>query len=214
MGLDVIYGDTDSIMINTNSRDMEQTMALGKKVRKITNTFIFCYYFIIFLSFIIFIFWNVISSICRLKMKSTSCTDCLNWTLTESSNQCCYWRKKNMPHWNWNNYPMEVWGARKSWKVWTLCEEIGANWLKTLECKNNVMNKFFALFDLFNSFQLFHIRNFKWSVEGANCWKYSQSLDFVISTSKRWRDPLGQIWNSQGMSLVEQNEQALTLYWL
>ena len=33
MNLDVIYGDTDSIMINTNSTDLEQVYKLGNKVR-------------------------------------------------------------------------------------------------------------------------------------------------------------------------------------
>ena len=32
MNLEVIYGDTDSIMINTNSTDMEQVYKLGNKV--------------------------------------------------------------------------------------------------------------------------------------------------------------------------------------
>ncbi len=32
MGLDVIYGDTDSIMINTNSTDFDHVISLGKKV--------------------------------------------------------------------------------------------------------------------------------------------------------------------------------------
>ncbi|CAN8020701.1 unnamed protein product, partial [Ixodes persulcatus] len=33
MGLDVIYGDTDSIMINTNSRDLKEVSKLGNKVK-------------------------------------------------------------------------------------------------------------------------------------------------------------------------------------
>lgn len=32
MNYDVIYGDTDSIMINTNSLDYDQVMAIGAKV--------------------------------------------------------------------------------------------------------------------------------------------------------------------------------------
>lgn len=32
MNLDVIYGDTDSIMINTNSTDLEQVYKLGNQV--------------------------------------------------------------------------------------------------------------------------------------------------------------------------------------
>lgn len=32
MNYDVIYGDTDSIMINTNSTDYDQVMAIGAKV--------------------------------------------------------------------------------------------------------------------------------------------------------------------------------------
>jgi len=32
MGLEVIYGDTDSIMINTNSTDMENAFKLGNQV--------------------------------------------------------------------------------------------------------------------------------------------------------------------------------------
>lgn len=32
MGLEVIYGDTDSIMVNTNSTDLEQVYKLGNKV--------------------------------------------------------------------------------------------------------------------------------------------------------------------------------------
>ena len=32
MNLEVIYGDTDSIMINTNSTDIEQVFRLGNKV--------------------------------------------------------------------------------------------------------------------------------------------------------------------------------------
>ena len=33
MNLDVIYGDTDSIMINSNSTDIEQVTKLGNKVK-------------------------------------------------------------------------------------------------------------------------------------------------------------------------------------
>jgi len=32
MGLEVIYGDTDSIMINTNSTDMDHAFRLGHQV--------------------------------------------------------------------------------------------------------------------------------------------------------------------------------------
>ena len=32
-GLEVIYGDTDSIMINSNSRNLEEVFKLGNKVR-------------------------------------------------------------------------------------------------------------------------------------------------------------------------------------
>ena len=32
MGLDVIYGDTDSIMINTNSNDLSEVRKIGNKV--------------------------------------------------------------------------------------------------------------------------------------------------------------------------------------
>ncbi len=39
MGLDVIYGDTDSIMVNTNSTDLDQVFKLGNKVT--TNAFLF-----------------------------------------------------------------------------------------------------------------------------------------------------------------------------
>lgn len=34
MNLEVIYGDTDSIMINTNSSSLEEVYKLGNKVRK------------------------------------------------------------------------------------------------------------------------------------------------------------------------------------
>ncbi|CAH1781279.1 unnamed protein product [Owenia fusiformis] len=37
MGLDVIYGDTDSIMINTNSTDIEMVFKLGNKVKSEVN---------------------------------------------------------------------------------------------------------------------------------------------------------------------------------
>ena len=33
MNLEVIYGDTDSIMINTNSTDMDTVFKLGNKVK-------------------------------------------------------------------------------------------------------------------------------------------------------------------------------------
>ena len=33
MNLDVIYGDTDSIMINTNTTDLKEVFKLGNKVR-------------------------------------------------------------------------------------------------------------------------------------------------------------------------------------
>lgn len=32
LGLDVIYGDTDSIMINTNSQDLKEVKKIGSKV--------------------------------------------------------------------------------------------------------------------------------------------------------------------------------------
>lgn len=41
MNLDVIYGDTDSIMINTNSRSLEEVFKLGNKVRLTDYIFIF-----------------------------------------------------------------------------------------------------------------------------------------------------------------------------
>ncbi|PVD18466.1 hypothetical protein C0Q70_21015 [Pomacea canaliculata] len=37
MGLEVIYGDTDSIMVNTNSTDLEQVYKLGNKVKTEVN---------------------------------------------------------------------------------------------------------------------------------------------------------------------------------
>ncbi|CAF2311623.1 unnamed protein product [Rotaria sp. Silwood2] len=37
MNFDVIYGDTDSIMINTNSTDYDQVMAIGTKIRNEIN---------------------------------------------------------------------------------------------------------------------------------------------------------------------------------
>lgn len=37
MNFDVVYGDTDSIMINTNSTDYDQVMAIGAKVRSTRN---------------------------------------------------------------------------------------------------------------------------------------------------------------------------------
>lgn len=39
MGLDVIYGDTDSIMINTNCRDLTQVTKLGNKVKAEINRY-------------------------------------------------------------------------------------------------------------------------------------------------------------------------------
>ena len=37
MGLDVIYGDTDSIMINTNSNDLAEVLKIGNKVRVLSG---------------------------------------------------------------------------------------------------------------------------------------------------------------------------------
>ena len=37
MGLEVVYGDTDSIMINSNSNDYGKVMELGNKVKKEIN---------------------------------------------------------------------------------------------------------------------------------------------------------------------------------
>ncbi len=37
MNLEVIYGDTDSIMVNTNSTDIEQVLKLGNKVKAEVN---------------------------------------------------------------------------------------------------------------------------------------------------------------------------------
>ena len=37
MGLDVIYGDTDSIMINTNSNDLGEVRKIGNKVRVLSG---------------------------------------------------------------------------------------------------------------------------------------------------------------------------------
>lgn len=37
MGLDVIYGDTDSVMINTNSTDLAQVKVIGNQVKKEVN---------------------------------------------------------------------------------------------------------------------------------------------------------------------------------
>ena len=37
LGLDVIYGDTDSVMINTNSRDLKLVKEIGNNVKKEVN---------------------------------------------------------------------------------------------------------------------------------------------------------------------------------
>ena len=37
MTLEVVYGDTDSIMINSNSRDFSHVMELGNRVKKEIN---------------------------------------------------------------------------------------------------------------------------------------------------------------------------------
>ena len=37
LGYDVIYGDTDSIMINTNSRDLDEVRQIGNKIKKEVN---------------------------------------------------------------------------------------------------------------------------------------------------------------------------------
>lgn len=37
MNFDVIYGDTDSIMINTNSTDYDQVISIGAKVKILLN---------------------------------------------------------------------------------------------------------------------------------------------------------------------------------
>ncbi|KAH9369594.1 hypothetical protein HPB48_011512 [Haemaphysalis longicornis] len=39
MGFEVIYGDTDSIMINTNSRDFKEVLKLGNKIKAEINRF-------------------------------------------------------------------------------------------------------------------------------------------------------------------------------
>ena len=44
-GLDVIYGDTDSIMINTNTTDLQQVKEIGKMVKKEINK-LYTYLFI------------------------------------------------------------------------------------------------------------------------------------------------------------------------
>ena len=46
MNLDVIYGDTDSIMINTNCTDIDQVFKLGHKVNFIKLLF-FYFFFIL-----------------------------------------------------------------------------------------------------------------------------------------------------------------------
>jgi DNA polymerase alpha subunit A len=35
--MDVIYGDTDSIMINSNSKDLESALNMAKKVKEKIN---------------------------------------------------------------------------------------------------------------------------------------------------------------------------------
>ena len=37
MNLEVIYGDTDSIMINSNSRDYEEVFKLGAQIKQTVN---------------------------------------------------------------------------------------------------------------------------------------------------------------------------------
>ena len=37
MNLDVIYGDTDSVMVNTNSNDYEEVFKLGREVKQAVN---------------------------------------------------------------------------------------------------------------------------------------------------------------------------------
>jgi len=42
MNLEVIYGDTDSIMINTNSTNLDEVFKLGNKVRNFFFLKLFC----------------------------------------------------------------------------------------------------------------------------------------------------------------------------
>jgi len=37
IGLDVIYGDTDSVMVHTGSDDLEKAVALGRAIQKEVN---------------------------------------------------------------------------------------------------------------------------------------------------------------------------------
>ena len=37
MALEVVYGDTDSIMINTNKRDFDESMEMGRKIKTTIN---------------------------------------------------------------------------------------------------------------------------------------------------------------------------------
>ena len=48
MNLEVIYGDTDSIMINTNSTDMDTVFKLGNKVQKHVKYTKLCMYLLCF----------------------------------------------------------------------------------------------------------------------------------------------------------------------
>lgn len=76
MNLDVIYGDTDSLMIDSNSVDYDQVMKIGLRVKIITiNLFIDFFFSFLLLSCFFF----------RLNWKSISCTSTLSSTLTEYS---------------------------------------------------------------------------------------------------------------------------------
>ncbi len=89
MSLEVVYGDTDSIMINTNNRDYKAAFELGHKVKqevgerrmsKLSLLHIYNFKFSV-----------------SLPRRSTACTSCWSWTSTACSSTCCCSRRRSTP---------------------------------------------------------------------------------------------------------------------
>ena len=47
----------------------------------------------------------------------------------ESSSAFCFWRRRNMLHWQSSSCPMGNWSPQRRLKVWTSSEETGLTWL-------------------------------------------------------------------------------------
>lgn len=140
MNLEVIYGDTDSIMINTNSRALEEVFKLGNKVQSCNCSVAEFGYAADQPEFLRTCFNpppNPPTFLSRWRQRWTSFTGCWRSTSTASSSHCCCWRRRSTPPWWWRTTATGVTPSSRSSRAWTSSVGTGATWPRSAASRSN-----------------------------------------------------------------------------